>query len=65
MIRGIHKNIITITDTGSDIFEEAIFILKPQKKVFGRRALKREALRIMHEKSNVFLRKDGYFGSEP
>lgn len=54
MIRGIHKNIITIKDTGSDLFEEAIFVLKPKKSVSGRRALKREALKIMREKSDLY-----------
>lgn len=63
MIRGLHKNIITITDTGSEIFEEAIFILKPQKKVFGRRAMKREALRILREKSD-WVQKPGGNGEE-
>lgn len=63
LIRGLHKNIITITDTGSEIFEEAIFILKPQKKVFGRRAMKREALRILREKSD-WVQKPGGNGEE-
>ncbi len=30
MLRGLNKNIVVVRDTGSDLFEEAIFIVKPQ-----------------------------------
>ena len=30
MLRGVNKNIVVVKGTGSDFFEEAIFIVKPQ-----------------------------------
>ncbi|HWP79421.1 MAG TPA: hypothetical protein VN446_02155 [Candidatus Acidoferrum sp.] len=30
MLRGLNKNVVVVRDTGSDLFEEAIFIVKPQ-----------------------------------
>ena len=32
MIKGCHKNIVFLKDTGSDLFEEAYFILKPNAR---------------------------------
>jgi|GEM_PF-2749528 len=32
MLKGCTKRIIVIKDTGSDLFEEAIFFLKPEKE---------------------------------
>lgn len=32
MIKGCHKNIVFLKDTGSELFDEAYFILKPNAK---------------------------------
>ncbi len=33
MLKGINKNIVVVKDTGSDYFDEAIFIVNPNVKV--------------------------------
>ena len=33
MIRGLNKQVIVVRDTGSDYFEEAIFIVDPSVRV--------------------------------
>ena len=32
MIKGVNKNVVVIKNLKNDIFEEAIFILKPERK---------------------------------
>lgn len=61
MIRGVQKNIIVIKNTDSDIFEEAIFIINPKKGYKNKKDLKKEAKRIIAEKSDHFSRKKGLF----
>jgi len=39
MLKGVNKNIIEITDTGSDCFERAILFVRPEKAGEGRQHL--------------------------
>ena len=64
MIRGVHREVFTVKDIKSKVFEEAIFILKPRKKPVGRRALRREAMRIIAEKSDLCPKENADFGPE-
>ena len=55
MIKGINKQIV-IVKCGGDIFEQAIFILKPQKYSNGK-TISDEAERIIKEKTSYFSEK--------
>ena len=61
MIRGISKKIIEVNDTGSELFEKALFFVKSDNSLSDR-ALKNEADRIilsyMSENGNSY--KMGY-----
>ncbi len=61
MIKGCQKKIIMINDTGSDIFEQAYFIIKDETKSekIGKTDMIREASRIIDE--NLL---GAYFGKE-
>lgn len=50
MIKGFQKNAIIIKDTGSEIFEQAIFIVKKEIPALSDYTLMREAERIIEEK---------------
>ncbi|PWM44715.1 MAG: hypothetical protein DBX47_05480 [Clostridiales bacterium] len=56
MIKGISKKVFVIRDTKSDIFEEAIFIMKPQSPPLSDHTLKREAEKIISEKTAIYLK---------
>lgn len=57
MIRGINKRIIEITDTGSELFEKALFFVKSQDESSEQR-LKTEAGKLvkayLHEDSDNY-----------
>lgn len=53
MLRGVNKRIIEVNDTGSDMFEKALFIVKASSNMSDER-LQKEAHRII----------DSYFGTE-
>lgn len=55
MIKGIQKNIIIIKDTGSHIFEEAIFIVKKDIPPLSDISLKYEAEKIISEKTSALI----------
>ena len=55
MIKGINKQVV-IVKCGGDIFEQAIFILKPQKYADGK-AITDEAERIIKEKTSYMKEK--------
>ena len=61
MIRGAHKNVIVIKNTENDVFEEAIFIVNPKRKIESERFLRKEARKIIEEKTDFFTRKKGLF----
>ena len=48
MIKGCHKNIVFLKDTGSELFEEAYFILKPNAKDKGDADIISEATKIVN-----------------
>lgn len=50
MIKGFQKNVIVVKDTGSEIFEQAIFIVKKEIPALSDYTLIREAERIIEEK---------------
>ena len=39
MVKGCQKKVICIKDTGSEMFEEAFFIMKPSKTVYVKRRI--------------------------
>lgn len=55
MIKGVNKQVI-IVNCGGDVFEQAIFILKPQKYSDGK-TITDEAQKIIKEKTSYFSRK--------
>ena len=55
MVKGFVKQVVVIRG-GSDLFEEAIFVLKP-KKIYSKKMLAAEAERIIKEKTSSELRK--------
>ncbi len=58
-MRGYQKKIIYLKNTGSDVFEEAYFVLKEQteQKIKGRVPLIEEANRIIDENVNFGFKK--------
>lgn len=55
MIKGINKQIV-IVKCGGDVFEQAIFILKPQKYSDGK-TITEEAKKIIKENTSYFSNK--------
>ena len=51
MIKGCQKNVIVIRDTKSDIFEQAIFIVKKNIPRLSDYTLRLEAEKILAEKA--------------
>lgn len=45
MLRGVNKRIIEVKDTGSDLFEKALFFVKDNEK-FNEAVLEKEAKKI-------------------
>ena len=56
MIKGVQKNIIIIKDTNSEIFEQAIFIIKRGTPQLSDHTLKKEAERIIELKTSNYLK---------
>ena len=46
MLRGVNKRLIEVNDTGSDVFEKALFIVK-DGSALNRAELQKEAQRVM------------------
>lgn len=55
MIKGVNKNVIIIRNLKNDIFEEAIFILKPQKRKPKKSAVLKEVRKIIETESDIFI----------
>lgn len=55
MIKGINKQVV-IVNCGGDVFEQAIFILKPQKYSDGK-TITDEAQRIIKKNTSFFSKK--------
>ena len=47
MIKGVNKNVVIIKDIKNEVFEEAIFILRPQKKKPKKSVLLTEVRKIL------------------
>lgn len=47
MIKGVNKNVVIIKDIKNEVFEEAIFILRPQKKKPKKSVLLKEVRKIL------------------
>jgi hypothetical protein len=52
-MRGYQKKVVCLKSTGSDVFEEAYFILKEKTEIKDRTDLVREASRIIEESTGV------------
>lgn len=61
MIKGSMKNVIVIKNTGSPLFEQAIFILRPEERGCSEKKIRREARKIIAEKTDLSGRKSGLF----
>lgn len=48
MIKGINRRIVVLKNTGSDIFDEAFFLVKENKAKYGKTAVN-EAKRLIAE----------------
>ena len=46
MIKGCHKSVVFLKDTGSELFDEAYFVVKPSAKQNGCRDIVTEAKEI-------------------
>ena len=46
MIKGCHKSVVFLKDTGSELFDEAYFVVKPSAKQEGCRDIVTEAKEI-------------------
>lgn len=55
MIKGVNKNVVIIKDVRNDVFEEAIFILRPQKKRPKKSVLIKEVRRIIEESTDLCI----------
>ncbi len=62
VIKGSMKNVIIIKNTGSEVFEQAIFILRPHKKEYSEKHIRNEARRIIAEKTDFSGRNSKLFG---
>lgn len=57
MIKGCHKNIVFLKDTGSELFDEAYFILKPNAHEKKETDIISEATRIVNSLDDGSKRK--------
>ena len=64
MIKGKMKNVIVVNNTGSEVFEQAIFIVRQSEKRYSEKLMRSEALRIIAEKTDLSGRKSKLFGKE-
>lgn len=48
MIKGCHKNVVFLKDTGSEFFDEAYFIVKPNAKNFSGKDIVTEATKLVN-----------------
>ena len=55
MIKGINKNVVVIKDIKNEVFEEAIFILRPQKKKPKKSVLLKEVRKIIESETDICL----------
>ncbi len=55
MIKGVNKNVVVIKNLKNDIFEEAIFILKPERKRPRKSVMAKELRKIIEERTDVTL----------
>ncbi len=62
MIKGKMKNVIVVNNTGSEVFEQAIFIVRQSEKRYSEKLMRSEALRIIAEKTDLSGRKSKLFG---
>ncbi|MGN0537875.1 MAG: hypothetical protein ACI4M3_07860 [Acutalibacteraceae bacterium] len=49
MIRGISRNIIEVTETGSQYYDRALLVIKPEYASAQHELLEREAKRLLNE----------------
>jgi hypothetical protein len=56
------KNVIVIKNPGNEIFEQAIFILRPNERSYSRKHIIKEARRIMAEKAGIERKNSKLFG---
>ncbi len=49
MIRGISRSIIEVTETGSQYYERALLVIKPEYASVQHELLEREAKRLLNE----------------
>lgn len=57
MIKGRKKSVYIIKNTGSKVFEEAIFIVRDNVRPVSEYSLKQEAERVIVEKTSYYLKK--------
>lgn len=57
MIKGRKKSVYIIKNTGSKVFEEAIFIVRDNVRPVSECSLKQEAERVIVEKTSYYLKK--------
>lgn len=55
MIKGVNKNVVVIRDVKNDLFEEAIFIMRPQKKRPKKSVLLKEIRKIIEAETDLDL----------
>ena len=55
MIKGVNKNVVVIKDIKNEVFEEAIFILRPQKKKPKKSVLLKEVRKIIETETDICL----------
>mgnify|MGYP004542886343 FL=1 len=53
MIKGVNKNVVIIKDIKNEVFEEAIFILRPQKKKPKKSVLLKEVRKILETETDI------------
>ena len=58
MIKGVNKNVVVIKNLKNDIFEEAIFILKPERKKPRKSVIMREVRKIIENETDIAVLED-------
>lgn len=48
MIKGVNRQVVEIQDTGSEIFERILVIIRPEYSDLSHDTLERETQRVMH-----------------
>ena len=57
MIKGSKKSVYVIKNTGSKLFEEAIFIVKKDAPPVSEHSLRQEAEKVIVEKTLYYIKK--------